>query len=745
MTNGKIKIIKGEHSGFCYGVERAIRRAKELGGKAAVYGELIHNNDVLRELDALGVGRIDRIADCPPDKTLLIRSHGISADEYAEITALGLNYEDLTCPHVARIHGIVAEKSRDGYGVIIAGDCEHPEVKGIIGHVDKNAEWFIYAQHDTKIRHNALILVAQTTFDRAKWRDCIEILKKHCTNLQIFDTICSTTIRRQEEAEFLSDECDFMVVLGSPESSNSKKLAEICERKLGKDKILFIENANELDTQRIKAYKKIGIIAGASTPAEKIEEVHIIMSEELKNGVNLTDDVETEGGDDSYYDKMAGEIDFMAEVDKTFKRVYIGNRVKATVVSVNRSEVVVDIGTKHSGYIPADELSNDASMLPSDIVKAGDEIDCVVTSINDAEGIVYLSKKKVDSALGLQKIAEAEANNTTLTGSVAAVVKGGVIVVCEGARVFVPASQSGVPKSGKLDDLAKKNVKFKIIEVNESRGRIVGSIRAALKEETDAVKEKFWSEIEEGKRYKGEVKSIESYGVFVDLGGVDGMVHLSELTWNRVRHPKEIVAVGDKLDVYVKAFDPEKKRVSLGAKDPEANPWTGFLKDYEVGDVVNVEIVSLTPFGAFAQIMPGIDGLIHISQIARERVANAAQVLSVGQKVDAKITDIDEDKNRISLSIKELLEPLPEELAAESGDDSAAPPSDEPAADEPAPEPIPPVEKPEPMLMSSITEVDLGSPREQSEVDYSDDDVKPDEATGELTGELPEQGDDATI
>lgn len=409
------------------------------------------------------------------------------------------------------------------------------------------------------------------------------------------------------------------------------------------------------------------------------------MNEELKNN-------EVVENDDEF-------IDFAAEIDKTFKRVYIGNRVRATVVAVNKNEAVVDIGTKHSGYIPAEELSNDASKLPSELVKPGDELDCVVISINDAEGVVYLSKKKVDSALGLEKIAQAETDNSTLKGTVAAVVKGGVIITCEGAKVFVPASQSGVPKNGKLEDLAKKEVSFKVIEVNEARGRIVGSIRAAQKEISDAKRDEFWGDITEGKRYKGEVKSIESYGVFVDLGGVDGMVHLSELTWNRIRHPKEIVSVGDKLEVYVKSFDPEKKRVSLGAKDPSANPWTNFLGDYKVGDTANVEIVSITPFGAFAQILPGIDGLIHISQIARERVTNVSQILSVGQKVDAQITDIDEDKNRISLSIKALLEPLPDESP----------------------------------------EVGEGSAPTESEVVYSDDDVKPDEAAGEL----PEQLDDA--
>lgn len=373
------------------------------------------------------------------------------------------------------------------------------------------------------------------------------------------------------------------------------------------------------------------------------------------------------------------DIDFMAEVDKTFKRVYIGNRVKAYVVSVNNTEAVVDIGTKHSGYIPADELTATPGMLPKDVVKPGDEIDCVVTQINDQDGVVYLSKKRVDAAAGLEKLSEAFNANATVTGVVTSVIKGGVIVTCEGTRVFVPASHTGIPRgkkgeqpetpeelAKKLETLLKKEVKLKIIEVAEGRGRVVGSIRNAVKEESDALRAKFWSEIEVGKKYVGEVKSMESYGVFVDLGGVDGMVHSSELTWNRIKHPKEVVSVGDKLEVYVKSYDPEKKRVSLGAKNPDDNPWTKFLSEFNVGDIVKAQVVSTTPFGAFAQIIPGVDGLIHISQISLERVTNVAQYLTVGEVVEAKITEIDQEKNRVSLSIKELLE----ENAAEEAEET---------------------------------------------------------------------------
>ena len=291
-----------------------------------------------------------------------------------------------------------------------------------------------------------------------------------------------------------------------------------------------------------------------------------------------------------------------------------------------------------------------------DIVKVGDEIDAIVTKVDDSQGVVFLSKKKVDSALGMEKIAASKEANETLEGVVTQAVKGGVIVVTNGTRVFIPASQTGVPRSGKLEDLVKKTVQFKVIEINEQRNRVVGSIRQATREVRDAERAKFWETIQVGQKFEGEVRSIEDYGVFVDIGPVDGLVRTSELTWNRVGHPKDIVKEGDKITVIVKSFDPEKKRVSLSAKDPDENPWTKFVEEYQIGDVIKATIVSITEFGAFAQIIPGVDGLIHISQISTERVTNINNVLSVGQEVEAKIIDIDTEKNRVSLSIKALLE-----------------------------------------------------------------------------------------
>lgn len=657
------EIIVAKSAGFCFGVKRALEMAYGLAEKehtGCTLGQLIHNNLVVADLEKRGIKAVDSVSDATG--TLIIRSHGVAQSVYDELSEKNISYIDATCPFVEKIHKIVADESATGAQVIVAGDSSHPEVIGIMGHCKtrafavNSADELEALVHSDKISCDiALILVAQTTFDLCKWTEYKKIIKKYYTKVKIFDTICCATSKRQEEAQELSEKCDLMVVAGSPHSSNSRKLADICAKNC---KTIFAETAADINADEIKAALseksdkadvKIGITAGASTPGGIIKEVHRIMSEIIKN-------------DDT-------DIDFMAEVEKTFKRVYIGNKVKAYVVSVNNTEAVVDIGTKHSGYIPADELSANPNLAPKDVVKVGDEIDCIVTSINDMEGVVYLSKKRVDAAAGLEKLVDACNNNTTLTGIVTAVVKGGVIVMCEGARVFVPASHSGVARgrrteepesqeelNKKLEVLLKKEVQLKIIEVNEARGRVVGSIRNAQKEVNDAAKAEFWNTIEVGKKFTGEVKSMESYGVFVDLGGVDGMVHTSELTWKRIKHPKEVVSIGDKLDVYVKSFDPEKHRVSLGAKDPNDNPWTKFLNDFAVGDVVDAQIVSITPFGAFAQIIPSVDGLIHISQIALERVTNVAQYLTVGQVVKAKITEIDEEKNRVSLSMKALLE-----------------------------------------------------------------------------------------
>ncbi len=652
-----IEIKIAESAGFCFGVKRAVETAEneaKKNGCCTTLGPLIHNDNEIARLESLNVFSTDN-----PDNakgTLIIRSHGVAKSVTEYIEKKNIPYIDATCPFVAKIHSI-AESTQGA--LIIAGDGSHPEVQGIMGHAGSDVKVFVADTEEmlknslhqlTIVGENALTMVAQTTFNSAKWQSFKQIAKKHYTNIKIFDTICSATAVRQKQAEELAEKSLLMIVVGGKKSSNTNKLAEICQKHCP---VMFVQQGSDIDTAAVKSLvgKKsgtVGITAGASTPAYIIKEVHSIMSEILNDE----------------------DIDFMAEVDKTFKKVYIGNRVKALVVAVNNSEAVVDLGTKHSGYIPAAELSSNPNAAPADVVSVGDEIEAIVTSINDAEGVVILSKKKVDSVLGIEKLSAAMEANETLEGEVASVVKGGVIIISNGTRVFIPASQTGVPKDGKLEELLKKTVSFKVIEVTEARGRVVGSIRLAKKEANDAAKAKFWETIEEGMTFTGEVKSIESYGVFVDLGGVDGMVHSSELTWNRIKHPREVVSIGDKLDVYVKSFDPEKRRVSLGCKKAEDNPWIKFTADYAEGDVADVKIVSITPFGAFAQIVPGVDGLIHISQVSNERINNVAQVLSVGDEVQAKIIEINEEQNRVSLSIRALKEEVAEE--AEEATEEAA-------------------------------------------------------------------------
>ena len=639
-----------DKSGFCFGVERAIKlteQAAEKYGEVYTLGSLIHNTIVTDDLKKKGVIIADNAGEAA-GKPLIIRSHGVgrNTEKYAEKNCSVLL--DATCPFVKRIHKIVSEQPENGT-VIILGDGNHPEVQGIIGHAGCRACACMELDEARRILDGCqasggnAVLVVQTTFDRSRFLEYSRKIGEEYSCVKIYDTICNATAERQQNAEQLAKRADLMLVVGGRHSSNTGKLAEICSRYC---RTVFIESASELSKQTLEGLRSdsiIGITAGASTPAYTIKEVHLKMSEIINN-------IEEES--------------FAALFEQSeSKRLYTGAKVKATVVSVKPNEAVVELGTKHTGYIPLEELTNDPNAAVADVVNVGDVIDAIVTKVDDSQGVVFLSKKKVDSALGMEKIAASKEANETLEGVVTQAVKGGVIVVTNGTRVFIPASQTGVPRSGKLEDLVKKTVQFKVIEINEQRNRVVGSIRQATREVRDAERAKFWESIEVGQKFEGEVRSIEDYGVFVDIGPVDGLVRTSELTWNRVGHPKDIVKEGDKITVIVKSFDPEKKRVSLSAKDPDENPWTKFVEEFQIGDVVKATVVSITEFGAFAQIIPGVDGLIHISQISTQRVTNIANVLSVGQEVEAKIIDIDTDKNRVSLSIKALMEE-----AAESGE-----------------------------------------------------------------------------
>lgn len=643
-----IDIEIAENAGFCFGVRRAVEMAEGAAaknGRVYTLGELIHNEAVVEDLQKKGVCAVNCVEEADGE-TLIIRSHGVPKSVKERAETLCKAVLDATCPFVAKIHGIVSGLSADG-AVMVLGDKDHPEVIGIMGNSVCRAYAVKSCGEIEELYKEGMIgaeektaLVVQTTFDRERFLEISRWIRERYPRVEIYDTICSATVQRQESARELAKRAALMVVVGGKSSSNTRRLAEICREYT---KTVFASSAEDMPWQAVRSLPAdcvVGITAGASTPGYIIKEVHERMNEEIKTTNENEEDFAS-----------------LLEQDQSFTRLYTGKRVKATIVSVSKKEAVVEVGAKQTGYIVREELTNDPNAEVEDVVKPGDVIDAIVIKVDDNVGTVALSKKRVDAALGLEKLQAVKDANETIEGTVAQVVKGGVIVIYENTRVFIPGSHTGVPRGGKLEDLVKKPVKFKIIEVsNERGGRVVGSIRLANKEVRDAAKAKFWETIKVGDKFEGEVRSIENYGVFVDIGAVDGLVHTADLTWNRVGHPKDIVKVGDKITVIVKSFDPEKKRVSLSAKDPEDNPWNKFVSEYKKGDVIKATIVSITEFGAFAQIIPGVDGLIHISQISTERVANIASVLSVGQEVEVKIIEIDEERERVSLSIKALAE-----------------------------------------------------------------------------------------
>lgn len=638
-------ITVAKSSGFCFGVNRAVRMVyDELSEntKVATLGPIIHNQDVVNDMEKHGARIINDVSELHEDEVVVIRSHGVGQSVYDSIAEKGNRLIDATCPFVARIHRIVAEKNREGYFILIAGDENHPEVQGIVGHCDENCLVFkdnfeLKAFFEKKYKNlkKRLAIVAQTTYNIIVWDRCLKEIPRNDSDVVIFDTICSATEKRQSDAEKLAKVSDLMLVVGGKHSSNTVKLSEVCSKYC---KVLHIENARELHSLKLPNAENIGITAGASTPAYIIKEVQTTMTEILNN---LDDEKEI------FNEEM---------IDQSFKKVHNRDRVTATVEAVNANGILVSLGAKQTGVVALADLTDDPTKKPSDIVSVGDEIELIVTKVNEQDGIVTLSKKKLDEQAGFDKIIQAKEEGTVLEAVVKNVVKGGVVVSCNGVRVFIPASLTGLPRNADLDQLLKKKVSFKIIEAGENRRRAVGSIKAVANAQKEEAKANFWANAKVGDVFTGKVKSITSFGAFVDLGGIDGMVHISELSWKRIKHPSEVVSIGDTLEVYIKDLNQEENRISLGYKKPEDNPWEIFKANYNEGDIVKVTVVSITSFGAFARIIDGIDGLIHISQLADRKVENVKDVLSVGDEVDAKIISVNFDEKRVSLSIRAVSE-----------------------------------------------------------------------------------------
>ena len=679
------QIILAKTAGFCFGVDRAVNLVYELvnkGEKVCTLGPIIHNAQLVDDLKSKGVKIIDDVSQSPEGYTVVVRTHGVEKEVVDELENRKIVYVNATCPFVTKIHNIV-KKQDENTVVLIAGDCNHPEVLGIRSFC--NGESFVFKnekelsnilENHPELSEKSVICVSQTTFSLKEQKKCKKILEKVCTNCKIFDTICNATADRQSEADEISKKSDAMLIIGGRHSSNTCKLRDTCSANCPS---FLIETADELHELDLDAYDVIGVTAGASTPALIIKEVLKSMSEEIKEKEVETTSAVTEEVVETAEtaDKAAqpavkasadGEASFEELLNESFKENENSKVVTGTVVRITPTEVFVDVpGRKQTGVVAMEDLSSSNISKCEDEVSVGDQIQLVIMKTDDQDGVLKLSKRLFDAVKGWDEIVAAKEADEVLEGVVTAIIRGGVLISTKGTRVFVPASLTGVPRNQELSVLKDATVKFKIIDINPARRRAVGSIKVVADAEKKEKQEALWATLHEGDKITGTVKSLTSYGAFVDLGGIDGMIHISELSWSRIKHPSEVVKVGDTVEVTIKALDEETKKISLGFKNIEDNPWEILKNKYPVGSVVDAKIVSFATFGAFANILPTIDGLIHISQISWDRIKAPQDVLNIGDEVKVKIIEIDFDKKRVSLSIKELLD-KPEEVIEELAD-----------------------------------------------------------------------------
>ena len=659
-----MEVIVAKTAGFCFGVKRAVEQVYEQIEKAKkpvyTYGPIIHNEFVVKDLEEKGVRVLNTEEELAAlkDGIVIIRSHGVGKHIYELLEAHHITVVDATCPFVKKIHSIVKRESELGKTIVIAGNPHHPEVMGIRGRCSGENVFVVNSEEEAEalegqIMSKNVVLVAQTTLRKDFFKKIAKILKKHFTNAEIFDTICSATNERQLAAAELAEEADAMIVVGGAESSNTKKLYELCREHC--TDTVCIENAKELNKYikqgKFPASKKlVGITAGASTPGAVIKEVYLTMAEN-------------------------NEMNFAEAVEETLKPIKSGEVVKGVVIGITPTEVRVDIGNKYDGVIPFSELTDDSNADINELVKLGEEVEVYVVLVSDRDGVVTLSKKKIDAVKGMEEIRKAFESGEILTGRVLELVKGGVVSIVKGVRVFIPASECAERFLADLGVLLGTEQRFRIIKMDEDRRgrqRVVGSIKSVAKEESEKAAAEFWANAEVGKKYTGKVKSLTSFGAFVDLGGVDGLVHISELSWNRIKHPSEVVKAGDEITVYIKDMNKETGKVSLGYKKEEDSPWVQATKDLKVGDVIKCKIVRILPFGAFAEVAPYVDGLIHVSQISNERIDKPSDVLAIGDEVETKIVEINDDTKQIGLSMKALMttddsaDEAPEEVEATS-------------------------------------------------------------------------------
>lgn len=618
--------------GFCFGVKRAVELAEQEAlrcGRIYTYGELIHNPQEIERLRARGIIPLEKIEGNHPEK-IIIRAHGIGREEEEILRQNFSDVVDLTCPFVKKIHNIAEKYCQEGYKIVIIGNRLHPEVRGICGWCCGNSA-VIGDETEAEAYDEKICVVAQTTIKQDVFDRTVIRLQELNSEVVVCNTICSATAKRQQAAAELAKQVDEMIVIGGKKSSNTRKLYEVCSVYCSNTRM--IESAEELE-KSCGCSGTVGITAGASTPGHIIKEVIHTMEENMKNGA--------EQGNE-----------FAQLFEESLKTLNTGETVRGTVMEIRPTEVLVDLGFKSDGIIPLSELSDDPTADPADLVKVGDEIEVFVIRVNDVEGQVLLSKKKVEQKKNWEKIVAAQENNEILTGRVVEVMEKGVSVYANGMRIFIPASQASERYMADLSELKGQEFPFRIIDINERRHRVVGSIKSVLKEESQKKQDAFWAEAAVGKEYHGVVKSITDFGAFVDIGGVDGLLHVSEMSWKKIHHPSEVVKVGDEIDVFIKALDEENHKISLGHRKDEDNPWLHFESNHKVGDIVNGTVVRLVPFGAFVDV-DGVDGLIHISELSWRRINHPSEILSEGQVVECNIKDIDVEKQKLSLGYKRV-------------------------------------------------------------------------------------------
>lgn len=672
MKNGKIIIAK--NAGFCFGVKRAVDSVFDLMGKYdKIYtlGELIHNKHVIKKLEEKGVlvAETPNEIICEGKTAVIIRSHGIAQDTYKMLENLQADVIDLTCPFVKRIHNKVFETSHKN--VIIVGKAAHPEVVGIQGWVKGNA--FVVenaAEAEEFSLEEDVLVVAQTTITKELWREVTEILSKKIKNYEEFNSICDTTQKRQDEAQELARKSDVVLVIGGKNSSNTQKLYNLSKKYC--DKTYYIENIDELPLENILSSDIISILAGASTPDWIIREVYSLMTEVEKMGTqqDIEEAVnEAAENENAVLAEEPDENDFLAQLEKTFIYIKKGQLVSGSVVQISDSEICVNIGYKSDGIIKKENLTATGDVNPMDLFKVGDEIEAEVVALNDGEGNVVLSRKSIEAKLKWKELVENFDTEKTYTVEVTRVIKGGVLAKFEGYDAFIPASQLSLKYVEDLNEFVGKQLDVKVLQINKNQKRFVLSHKVILQQEAEEREQQLYASFNKGDKVTGKVKRLTDFGAFIDVGGVDGLLHITDISWVKVKHPSDVLKNGQEIEVVILNVDPEKKRISLGLKQLTPKPWDLAPEKYLVGSTVEGKVVRILPFGAFVSLEPTIDGLVHISQITNRRLEKVEDMLRVGDVIQAKVMAVDPAKKRITLSMRALL-PEEEKPVVKEKDDS---------------------------------------------------------------------------